>query len=116
MRSWGRYIALPWRQRLIPKARLNDGLAGSGPLSVFLFLIGEQLKRPDRLGEERALVVARLGLAECGRFAAVEDLAFGCHPVAEAPFHEADAQVDRQHAAGHSVVPAHRPAHDEVEP
>jgi len=26
-----------------------------------------------------------------------------------------NAQVDRQHAADHAVVPAHRPAHDEVE-
>src|SRR2546421_11863851 len=110
MRSWGRYIALPWRQRLIPKARFNDGRAGSGPLSVFLFLVGEQLESPDRLGEQRALVVARLGFAERGRFSAVEDLAFGRDPVAEAPCHEADAQVDRQHATDHSVVPAHRPA------
>src|SRR5882672_12943740 len=85
------------------------------PLSVFLLLLRKQLESADRLREQRALVVARLGFAEGGGFAAVEDLAFGRHPVAEAAFHEADAQVDRQHAADYAIVPAHCPAHDEVE-
>src|SRR3972149_4889649 len=79
-----------------------------------LFLLAQQLEGADRLGQDAAFGVARLGLAERGRAARVQHPALGSE-VALDGAEKADAHVHGEHAGSDVVVASHRHAHHQVE-